>query len=224
MEAIKCNRGHFYDKALGSCPICAAEASSNRSPFITDSNVPDTIPATAPTGMNFDIPSTVPSTTGFDIPSTIPATTPGFAPTELGTPIGGSDFDLDAYPVTSVAGSYGEEPFDPVVGWLICVKGPNRGKDYRLHSGTNFIGRGKQSDICIDSDQAISTRNHASVSYDEREKVFYITKGEVRNPTYLNGKALRSDADLVIYDHIEIGNTELVFVPLCGEQFNWQDF
>src|SRR5690242_13732720 len=30
---------------------------------------------------------------------------------------------------------------DPVVGWLVCVEGPDRGKDYRLHSEKNFVGR-----------------------------------------------------------------------------------
>lgn len=212
MEAIKCNRGHYYDKALGSCPVCAAEAGNQRSPFITGSDVPDDIPATAP------------ATGGFDIPPTIPESQPGFTPTDLGINSKPSvGWDVEDYGQTTPASVGGEEGFDPIVGWLICVKGPNRGKDYRLHSGTNFIGRGKQNDVCIENDQSISNYHHVSVSYDEREKVFYITKGEVRNPTYLNGKALRSDADLVIYDRIEIGNSELMFVPLCTEQFNWQD-
>lgn len=211
MEAIKCSRGHYYDKALGSCPVCAAEAGSSRSPFVTNSDVPDTIPST--------IPATVPASGDFDIPATIPATSPfNDNPSDPAT---SSVWDPD-YPVTEPVWMNQTDKFDPIVGWLICIKGPNRGKDYRLHSGTNFIGRGKQSDVCIENDNSISTRNHASVSYDERERVFYITKGEVRNPTYLNGRALRSDADLVIYDRIEIGNTELMFVPLCGDQFNWQ--
>ena len=220
MEAIKCSRGHYYDKALGSCPVCAAEAGNQRSPFVTGSDVPDDIPATTPAG-------------GFDIPATIPASQPAFTPTDLGMPPrtnagptpppAAPKWDLEDYGATTPADMFGGESFDPVVGWLICTKGPNRGKDYRLHSGTNFIGRGKQSDVCIEGDSAVSTKNHASVTYDEREKVFFITKGEVRNPTYLNGRALRSDADLNVYDRIEIGGTELIFVPLCGESFNWNN-
>ena len=218
MEAIKCSRGHYYDKALGSCPVCAAEAGNQRSPFVTGSDVPDDIPATTPAG-------------GFDIPATIPASQPGFTPTDLGvtprtTPVSSAapSWDIEDYGSTTPADMMGSDSsYDPVVGWLICVKGENKGKDYRLHSGTNFIGRGKQNDICIDNDQAVSSKNHASVSYDDRERVFYITKGEVRNPTYLNGRALRSDADLNIYDRIEIGNTELLFVPLCGDRFDWKD-
>lgn len=218
MEAIKCSRGHYYDKALGSCPVCAAEGNNAgpafKSPFVTGSDVPD------------DIPATSPATGGFDIPDTIPASKPGFTPTDMG-PIhdaGPAHWTPDSYePTMPTSPIAGEESFDPIVGWLICIKGPNRGKDYRLHGGTNFIGRAKSMDVCIENDRSISNERHASVTYDERSRVFYIQKGEVRNQTYLNGRALRSDADLVMYDRIEMGNTELMFVPLCSDQFNWQD-
>src|SRR5262249_26846325 len=29
----------------------------------------------------------------------------------------------------------------PVVGWLVCVEGPDKGRDFRIHSEKNFIGR-----------------------------------------------------------------------------------
>ena len=28
---------------------------------------------------------------------------------------------------------------EPVVGWLVCIDGPSRGSDYRLHAGYNYI-------------------------------------------------------------------------------------
>lgn len=217
MEAIKCNRGHYYDKALGSCPVCAAEAGGAPSPFVTGSNVPDDIPATAP------------ATGGFDIPATIPASEPGFGPGELGANGGGGAFVVEDYGATAPAISYNsfagvsQEPFDPVVGWLICIKGPNRGKDYRLHSGTNFVGRSKSMDVCLENDQTVSSRNHASVSYDERSRCFFLQKGEVRNLIYLNGKPVFGYETLTIYDRVEIGNTELMFVPLCCDKFDWQN-
>ena len=76
-------------------------------------------------------------------------------------------------------------------------------------------------DVCIENDQTISKKNAASISYDDRSKTFFIQKGEVRNLLYLNGKPVRSDADIVAYDRLEIGSTELVFLPLCGENFDW---
>ena len=137
-----------------------------------------------------------------------------------GVPTG---WQVDDYGETQPSGVNGVAGFDPIVGWLVCVKGPNRGRDYRLHSGTNYIGSSKEMDVCIDNDKTISRHRAASISYDERGQVFFIQKGEGRNLIYLNGSAVRSDADLAIYDHILIGSTELVFVPLCCEKFSWQE-
>ena len=41
-----------------------------------------------------------------------------------------------------------DEPrgFDPVVGWLVCTEGPDRGRDYRLRTAKNFIGRAPEMD------------------------------------------------------------------------------
>lgn len=210
MAMTKCNKGHIYDSAQGRCPICTKE---------TGGFVLDDIPATSP----------VPEWPGTDaeIGATEPVTNPGFTAGDFSArPIGMpnpyaptvDDYDpTEPEPINGVAG------FDPVVGWLVCVKGPNRGMSYNLHSGTNFIGRSREMDVCIEHDQAISKRNAASISYDDRSKTFFIQKGEVRNLIYLNGKPIRSDADIVAYDRLEIGSTELVFLPLCGEHFTWQD-
>lgn len=37
----------------------------------------------------------------------------------------------------------------PVCGWIVCVKGPRRGKDYRVMDGKNFVGRADDMDIQI---------------------------------------------------------------------------
>ena len=37
---------------------------------------------------------------------------------------------------------------DYVTGWLVCVAGPEKGRDFRLHYGFNRIGRSYQMDIC----------------------------------------------------------------------------
>ena len=52
--------------------------------------------------------------------------------------------------------------------------------------------------------------------------MFFVQKGDGRNLIYLNGKAVRNDADLAIYDRLKIGETELIFVPLCCDKFTWQ--
>lgn len=222
MATIKCSKGHLYDSAQGSCPVCAREGSS-----WNFGGVPDDIPATSPAG-NWggfaEVSETMPGAGfGINIGETEPVTSPGFTAGDFYVKPGGSAPKLDDYEPTGVVPMEGEAyGFDPVVGWLICVKGPNRGRDYRLHSGTNFIGSSKEMDVCIEHDQTISHRNAASISYDDRSKTFYIQKGDVRNLLYLNGRSVRSDADIVIYDRIEIGSTELIFIPLCGDGFSWQ--
>ena len=37
------------------------------------------------------------------------------------------------------------EEENPVCGWIVCVKGPRRGKDYRVMDGKNFVGRADDS-------------------------------------------------------------------------------
>ena len=42
-----------------------------------------------------------------------------------------------------------ESGLEPVVGWLVCVTGKSRGKDYRLKAGFNRIGRNPDMDILL---------------------------------------------------------------------------
>ena len=111
--------------------------------------------------------------------------------------------------------------FDPVVGWLVCVEGKNKGRDYRIHAENNFIGRDPSMDIAINDDEAVSRLNHAIVSYDARDKSYYFAQGTGRSIVRVNGKAMLSIAKLEAYDLLEIGETKLVFVPLCGKDFDW---
>jgi hypothetical protein len=110
---------------------------------------------------------------------------------------------------------------DPVVGWLVSVEGKEKGRDYRIHTDNNFIGRSEKMDICIRGDDTISRENHAVISFDAREKIFYFSPGDGRSIVRLGGKAVFATTQLHAYDMIEIGKTKLVFLPLCGEQFEW---
>lgn len=112
---------------------------------------------------------------------------------------------------------------DPVVGWLICLTGSEKGRDYKVHSDNNYIGRSEKMDICIRGDETISRENHATITYDSRDRIFYFTPGEGRNIIRLNGKAVLTTSEIKANDKIELGKTELLFVPLCGENFDWMD-
>lgn len=111
---------------------------------------------------------------------------------------------------------------DPVVGWLVCVQGPEKGRDYRVRSERNAIGRSANMAICIASDEAISRENHAYITFNPRKASFRIAPGDGRGMTYLNGEEVDVPMPLAPYDRIELGQTHLLFVPFCSEQFNWE--
>lgn len=110
---------------------------------------------------------------------------------------------------------------DPVVGWLVCVAGTDRGRDFRIRSEKNFVGRGEAMDVCIPGDDTISRENHAVVSFNPKTRQFKLHPGESRGLVYLNGNEVDQPAPITAGDHIEIGQTRLLFVPLCTEAFSW---
>ena len=111
---------------------------------------------------------------------------------------------------------------DPVVGWLVCVEGAERGKDYRLHSDNNYVGRDPSMDVCIQGDDTISRERHALVTYDFETKTFYLTPKDGRSNPRVNGKPVMTTVELQAYDRIQLGQTTLLLLPLCGERFEWQ--
>jgi hypothetical protein len=110
---------------------------------------------------------------------------------------------------------------DPVVGWLVCVEGPERGRDYRLHTERNFIGRAPTMDVAITGDATVSRENHAVVSFNPKRQTFRLAPGDSRGLVYLNDEEVTLAVELNPYDRIELGETTLLFVPFCGESFSW---
>ena len=125
--------------------------------------------------------------------------------------------------MTGGPGPRGAMPFMPVVGWLVCVEGPAKGRDYRIHSNYNYIGRGQHMDICISGDDHISKEKAAIIAYDALERCFFFGPGMGQNLVRVNGTMLMNAVPLKAYDELTIGKTKLLFVPLCGERFDWND-
>lgn len=110
--------------------------------------------------------------------------------------------------------------FNPVVGWLVCIDGPEKGRDYRLRSGKNFLGRGTGMALSIPDDPKIHRENHFSVVFDPNSAKWYIVPG-AGTSTYYNGKLLEDYHDLNDKDKIRAGNSDFIFKELCGEDFKW---
>ena len=109
----------------------------------------------------------------------------------------------------------------PVVGWLICVSGTDKGRDYRLHAEKNFIGRSNVMDVAISGDDTISREKHAAVSFEPKKKVFWLLPGDASGLVYLNDEVVNAPTQLKARDIIELGKTKLMFYPLCDEAFQW---
>ena len=113
--------------------------------------------------------------------------------------------------------------YEPVVGWLVCVEGPEVGKDYRLFGRINSIGRAEGNDVVLAQEHTVSQKNHVRLAYDARHNNFQLIPGEGTNVTYLNDEPLYVPQKLNAYDVLEMGDTKLIFVPLCSERFHWPE-
>ena len=115
------------------------------------------------------------------------------------------------------------EDIKPVCGWIVCVSGPRQGKDYKVVSGKNFIGRADDMNIQILGDNGISRRNHAVIVFDPKKKETVLLPGDSNGLVYLNENAVYVPTPLSPYDKVEMGNSVFVFVPFCGNNFMWGD-
>lgn len=136
-------------------------------------------------------------------------------------PVGENASNPFATPTIIGGGKADGDIAEPVVGWLVCIEGPARGTDYRLHAGYNYIGR-ESGDVRIRGDQQISRQNHAMVAYDSGEHLYFVGPSAGRNLVKVNGHAVLQAIAIKNYDIISIGTTKLIFVGLCGEQFSWE--
>jgi hypothetical protein len=110
---------------------------------------------------------------------------------------------------------------DPVVGWLVVTDGPDRGRDFRLHAGRNFVGRAPEMHVALTNDPYVSRERHAVVVYDPRGNRFRVAPGEATGLVYRNGETVDAPQELAAGDMVEMGQTKLRFVPLCTEDFRW---
>jgi hypothetical protein len=115
------------------------------------------------------------------------------------------------------------EKADPVVGWLVCLEGTDRGRDYRLHAEKNFIGRAPHMDVSIEGDNTVSREKHAVVVFDPKKQTFWLLPGEASGLVYLNGEMINSPAQIKRDDVLEVGQTKLVLFPFCGDKYTWTE-
>ena len=134
---------------------------------------------------------------------------------------GGTTEPGDDEPTRRIGQGGGPGSLDAVVGWLVCVHGKNRGRDYRIRSENNTVGRSEDMDICVLGDDLISRDRHTIITSDPQQNTFHLSPAEGRSLVFLNNKAVLASQELKPYDEILLGATKLRFVPFCGEKFKW---
>lgn len=252
MEIIGCGKGHYYNPDLySSCPECAKEQQGHADvlgatepvDFSKYANI-GSIGVTEPVGfggytVSDVIPNTKPEFGGVGGVDNFGATEPVnggqsrtletdyFREPVSSAPTGGGkvqDYGVTMPVIPSgIDSSFGSVQFQPVVGWLVCIDGPAKGRDYRIHGQYNYIGRGHHMDICISGDDCISTDRAAVIAYDAVEKFFSFGPSMGHNVVRVNGRMLMNAVVLEPYDELTIGKTKLLFIPLCGERFDWNE-
>ena len=116
---------------------------------------------------------------------------------------------------------FGASRIPAVTGWLVGLTGADTGKDFRLHTGKNFIGRSINMDVVLSEDKQVSREKHCSITYDPKGNKFFVS-GEQGNTIYLNGKIVEGVREIGDGDILTIGATELAFVPYCKEERTWE--
>ena len=114
---------------------------------------------------------------------------------------------------------------DPVVGWLVITGGPGLGAFRPVYEGNNAVGRSPDQRIALDfGDDTISSEEQAYIRYDSSERGFLFVPNLAKtNIVSVNGKRPTAAVPLAAMDVIQMGRTQLVFVPFCGPDFDWAE-
>jgi hypothetical protein len=207
-KMTRCPEGHFYDPTKHiSCPWCALPADVESG----DKTRPVqamAIQAVAAAPQPLPPPVPPPMAAG---PPPLPPPPPPLPRKPLEDP--GATRHMGAQALG--AGN------DPVVGWLVCLAGPDRGRDFRLHAEKNFIGRSPLMDVCVAGDEMVSRDRHALVIFDPKKQIFWAIPGDAAGLVYLNGDIVNSPTQMQPDDTLEVGQTKLVLIPFCGEKYSW---
>ena len=199
-----CPKGHAYDPSLPACLYCPPGAAQNvgaTTPLNPVNAGQQYVPPTSP------VNQPVPPTNALVQSSRARAMS---NPTEyLG------DLNVGTNPAQKES-----TRVRPVVGWLVCVQGPDIGKDFRLHTHFNRVGRLEGQDVQL-TDKTVSRENHFTVTYDMVNHRYFAEMGNGSTLVYVNGQSLGARAMLKKGDQIKVGESLLVFIPLEQQDVKW---
>ena len=111
-----------------------------------------------------------------------------------------------------------------VVGWLVLINGPGKGRSLELGYGMNIVGRAGTNRVSLDyGDDQISGEDHFRIAYDGAKRQFHLVPGKGTNLVYVGDDPLLAPVALTDGQELEVGQTRLKFVALCGPEWDWGD-
>lgn len=193
MAVVRCDKGHYYDDVkFNECPHCKDGLNKIRKETYKDDI--EKLKTEALETRELDNEKTMPIQIETEAAANSDKTI-GVYSMEMGTEL--------------------------LTGWLVCIKGPARGRDYKVYHGWNRIGRDYSMGICIPEDKSISAHNQAAIVFDNRYTKFYIVNEE-GSLTYLNNNHVLESTEIKTGDLIKIGESELIFIAFCTEERKWE--
>lgn len=248
MKKVKCSNGHFFDAdRFATCPSCGAGPIGQAA---TPADRPierlsSTQPLMPPAGMKVPpasadltpdaekhFPQDAEPLRSADIFQNNKQVPPEESTPQPGSPGGSTELvaaveataSTNTSPLPKTMAYYEAGEVEPPVGWLICIRGTYVGHAFACKTGRNRIGRNLDMDICLSEDGSISRDTHAVMIYEPKNRVFYLQAGTGSGLTYHNGSLVFDHSEIHSHDKIELGKTEFIFLPLCGENFTWDDY
>lgn len=231
MAMTECGHGHIYDSDIyASCPYCnSAQKIINFAATVPMGDADRLNPSygaqaaysadkTAPVGGGYGAPS------GGMYPGGMGGEIPVYGDSgKTQPPKGyGKEERADADGGHTVGMMEKKLGLEPVVGWLVCIEGPDKGKDYKIWGRINRIGSSSKMDIAVKGDSTISGEDAARLGYDPKKNNFRLIPGNNKNNVYVNDDVVDMTVYLKPYDVIEMGQTKLAFIPFCSPRFSWE--
>ncbi len=102
-----------------------------------------------------------------------------------------------------------DERAQDVVGWIVCLNGALRGRDFRLVTGRNVLGTAADCDIVL-TDPYLSSK-HMAIRHENG--TFTLIDLDSTNGSFLNDRRITKE-ELIDNDKLRIGRTEMKFKSL----------
>lgn len=109
-----------------------------------------------------------------------------------------------------------------ITGWLVCTEGPDKGTDYRIFHGQNFVGRDFSMDIVIRNDNKVSRIKHCCIVHDKKSNRTFLVPENGSLVEY-NGAILASAVELSNYDTFSLGDSTMTYVAFCEGGRRWTE-